>query len=758
MNEEIFVNDLIQWNNIETYNSIIKRVLWIDEKYSIAYIYDVYAKKGFPEMISISNLKELLQENQASKLNKDPWLRIIQEEELSDKKKQIRDKAWEIISPLIDQEPQIYQRHLRGKLIREIINNYKNNNNGNNLPEKTIYKYLRKFWQRGKIKNALLPDYVNSGGKGKRKKVGEKKRGRPRKYKGYSEIGEGINITEQDRQIFRIAVNKFYRNPKQNSLTTAYKLMIRDYYSQDIIFDDNNLKKITLLPPEKRPTLTQFRYWYDLENNNLKKNISARQSSKTYNLKHRAILGTSNQETIGPGSRFQIDATVADVYLVSKYNRDWIIGRPVIYVIIDVFSRLITGVYVGLEGPSWVGAMMALVNCTSDKALFCKEYGINISKELWPCHHIPDCIIGDRGELIGMSVENIIPSLRIRIENTSSFRADWKGIVERQFKIIHQKVRPFLPGFIDVDFRQRGGKDYRLDARLDIDQFTEIIIELILFHNSHYLSNYNLDEEMIADNINPIPLELWDWGIKNRSGKLRTMDEEIIKLNLMPTSKATITARGIKFKSMHYTCQKAQDEMWFEKARSGLLSSKEKSLRVSYDPRKMNLIYISFPDGRSFEKCYLLDPDERYSNKTIFDIDYLIAYENFNSQVYQQRQLEPEVNLMSKIESITARAMEETAKYQDDSLSNLQKTSNIREYRALEKEKRRQEEAFELKKEEEQDQIMVETKPKSSHQGKQKLSDKKDSASSSSSSSQPNRLELLKRKRQEKLNKSRGDE
>jgi len=112
---------------------------------------------------------------------------------------------------------------------------------------------------------------------------------------------------------------------------------------------------------------------------------------------------------------------------------------------------------------------------------------------------------------------------------------------------------------------------------------------------------------------------------------------------------------------------------------------------------------------------------------------------------------------MSKIESITARAMEETAKYQDDSLSNLQKTSNIREYRALEKEKRRQEEAFELKKEEEQDQIMVETKPKSSLEGKQKLSDNKQITSTPSSSSQPNRLELLKRKRQEKLNKSRGD-
>lgn len=54
-------------------------------------------------------------------------------------------------------------------------------------------------------------------------------------------------------------------------------------------------------------------------------------------------------ETIGPGSRYQIDATIGDVYLVSEYNRNQIIARPIIYVVIDVFSRMITGVYVGLE-------------------------------------------------------------------------------------------------------------------------------------------------------------------------------------------------------------------------------------------------------------------------------------------------------------------------------------------------------------------------------------------------------------------------
>ena len=189
--------------------------------------------------------------------------------------------------------------------------------------------------------------------------------------------------------------------------------MIKDYYAEDFKFDEKNVKTSILVPPEKRPTFNQFRYWYEAENSDLEKNVTSRKGAKKYALENRAILGTSTQETIGPGSRYQIDATIADVYLVSKYQRNWIIGRPIVYVIIDVFSRMIVGVYVGLEGPSWLGAMMALANAASNKVPFCQKFGINIDEEQWACHHLPDCILGDRGELAGMTVETMIPNLFI---------------------------------------------------------------------------------------------------------------------------------------------------------------------------------------------------------------------------------------------------------------------------------------------------------------------------------------------------------
>ncbi len=109
---------------------------------------------------------------------------------------------------------------------------------------------------------------------------------------------------------------------------------------------------------------------------------------------------------------------------------------------------------------------------------------------------------------------------------------------------------------MDLDGRERGGdKDYRIKAKLDIYQFTQILIKCVLYHNNHYhLDYYKRDEDMIEDNVQCIPIELWNWGgIANRGGgTLRTVPEDVIKLALMPADTATVTPKGIRYKDMYY--------------------------------------------------------------------------------------------------------------------------------------------------------------------------------------------------------------
>jgi hypothetical protein len=149
----------------------------------------------------------------------------------------------------------------------------------------------------------------------------------------------------------------------------------------------------------------------------------------------------------GPCHRFEIDATIADIYLVSRFNRHWIIGRPVVYVVVDVFSALIVGLFVGLEGPSWNGARHALFNAFTDKQAYCAAHGVEIRPEEWPCHHLPQEIMADRGEMLGAAAEGMVSGLHINLAIAPSFRPDWKSVVESRFRLLNNvsQIR-WIPG------------------------------------------------------------------------------------------------------------------------------------------------------------------------------------------------------------------------------------------------------------------------------------------------------------------------
>ena len=544
------------------------------------------------------------------------------------------------------------------------------------------------------IPNALLPDYFNSGAKGKTRHVGEKKRGRPRKNEDV--LGTGINVTDDIARIFNIAINKFFNNSNRATLTSTYNQMIKEFFTDDVGGEQ------VIKDTSEIPTFGQFQYWFNKQRD-VKLEISTRQSAKKYELNHRAVLGRSDEWVLGPCSEFQIDATIGDLYLVSRYDRNKIIGRPVIYIVEDVFSRMITGLYVGLEGPSWNGAMMALANTVADKVQFCKEYGIDITDGEWASKYLPDTLVADRGEIESSKIDNLIRNLNITVKNMPPYRADWKGIIEQNFRLINLNFKDMVSGTINDDFRERGGNDYRLDAKLDIFEFTQIIIKCVLYHNNHhYLNSYIRDEQMIQDNVEPIPCMLWNWGVKNRSGKIRTYSEDIVKFNLLPSDIATVTHKGIKFKGMLYSCETALKENWFELSRA----KGTWKIDISYDPRNMDAIYIKQNNGLSFEKGNLLEHQSRYKSKTLFEIESLFQSEKRQKQVAKDNTLQAKVNLMSDIESIFKNAEKKTNNETNNTAtSKTKKLKNIKDNRALEKQLNREKEAFVLGEENDYDSI-----------------------------------------------------
>jgi hypothetical protein len=428
------------------------------------------------------------------------------------------------------------------------------------------------------------------------------------------------------------------------------------------------------------PSLRQFRYWYE-KDNDIFAVSRRRHTPRIYDKDMRGLLGTSTGEVNGPGDRYQIDATIADIYLVSRYHRDRIVGRPVVYVVIDVFSHLITGIHVGFEGPSWVGAMEALANAVLEKVAYCRGFGIDILPEEWPSVGMPQRVLGDRGELAGRMVDTLINNFGVTVENTAPYRADWKGLVEQQFKLLPARFKAYTPGYIQQDYQQRGGNDYRLDAVLDVDQFARILIFCVLaYNNSHVLRDYPLAPEMISDGVKPTPIHMWDWGIARRSGRLRTYPADQVRLSLLPSDMAKVTVHGIRFFGCFYSCASAINEYWFDKARQ----CGKWDVKISYDPRCMDNVWLQVPTEQSrFEVCSLTDRSRDHQDKSLWEIDQLRQEAHKLLGAGRRRETDGRVTLIDQVQSVVREA--EAMAPSSYNLPDSRRTSDIRTNRREER-------------------------------------------------------------------------
>ncbi len=671
----IVVNSVLKYVDSEDGERI--RVIDIIDEY--IYLVNIDADTSMPRKEFFKTIEEEI-EGEKLIVIRDPFSRIINEKELTKIQIEKRNIAWKLIEEYWEvNKYELLNKNSREDKLKEIAD-------ASHLSVLKAKRIFSRYWQRGMSKNALLPDYINSGGKGKAKRLSDLKVGRPSRVNYFGDIVEGINVTDDVKKHFEFALNKYYRNNKKISLRETYTLMLRDFYSDS--YKENGEPKHVVWDNSRIPKYNQFYYWFK-NNEDIKKDIILRNSENEFNLKDRPILSNSTIETDGPGTRFQIDATVADVYLVSSLSRKRIIGRPIVYAVIDVYSRLVTGIYVGLEGPSWLGAMMALDNMIADKVEFCKEYGIEITEEEWPSKHIPDIIIADRGEFEGYSAENLINNLNIKIENTAPYRGDLKGIVERNFRTINTKIKHKTPGAIEKEYRKRGDRDYRLDATLTINEFTRFFINMVLKHNKEVIEKYPVEKEMLEDEILPIPIQLWNWGIENKKGRLKTINREIFRLNILPKGKASVSRAGIKFKGLSYSSDKAVKQQWF-------INPAVRSIEIVYDPRNMNKIYIPDEKGLGYEECYLLEVSKQYSDCILEEIIFnqeLLAELKEN---HLREQNQNNINLEKELENIVKEAQKARDEEVDINESKSKLLSGIRKNRKLEKEINREVEAFKI--------------------------------------------------------------
>ncbi|MBT41888.1 MAG: transposase [Idiomarina sp.] len=555
------VNDVVEYDN-KRY-----RILFVESTRLVWLCID--ENKGTPTSEYIDVLEDLVASGQLIRAD-DPFaeLQVLTPEEGSSDYRH-REKAYQAIKDIIVDEKMYFKKE-RAALLKRVAEE-------SEVSVPTLYKYLRRYWQRGQLKNALLPDFKNSGGAGKSRSFKDKTPGQRRIHS----PGTTVPLNDDIRRLFRRTIETVLLNDKSMSVSYAYRKFASAYK-----FANPDASE------EQIPTYRQFQHFYLREYEKTDK-LVAQTPVTNYRKDVRPLHGTATEQALGPGSRYEIDATIADIYLVDDDDSDKVIGRPTIYMVIDVFSRMVTGFYIGVDNPSYVVAMKALMSSFGDKTEVCKKYGIDISAEDWPSVGLPDVVLADRGELMSHQAQYLIEGLGVRLESAPPRRGDAKGIVERFFKTIQGTFKPYLPGVVEGNrVKKHGESDYRAEAKISMNDFTEIMLNAIINHNLHKpMKKYDRAAD-IPEEVPSVPIHLWNWGIQNRVGKLRNVDVNLARVVLLPRKKVTVSEQGVKLWGLTYTGRELIEAGWMHRDSS---VKRPKGLMAAYDPGSANHIYL-FPE------------------------------------------------------------------------------------------------------------------------------------------------------------------
>lgn len=457
-------------------------------------------------------------------------------------------------------------------LIKDLARKYKIN-------VKTIERLMRVYLQAGFDPVSLLDRRLFREKEGYGKKDLKHKTGKPTRI-----IPAGKNLSSQDLDAFAWALKK-YKSGRSQSLKKCFDLMNANFYSTQISTENGAI--IKLLPPTERPTFNQFYYYVRChltpeEKDRIKTSKMEQRNNK------RLLFSDSKYNVKGPCDRFQMDEVEVDVFLRSSIRDDITIGRPIVYIMHDVYSDVITAVGIAFDNNSILGMTNCFLNLSDNKVDYCKKYGIEITESMWPSCVLPRRILVDRGsEYCSNETARIFNELNIHRELASAGTGSLKGDVEQFFHEMHANQNPYLEknGLIEKRF----DSSHKKDAALTLDEFTKLLLNFIIKRNNTGREGYPLTADMVAEGVEPIPVKIWEYGCRKYGKPVPITNIPQYYYTLMRPQKANIDRKGIRCNDLFYidmTDPDLMQEMY-------KTQNKRSPIEVRMDVRDIGAVYYS---------------------------------------------------------------------------------------------------------------------------------------------------------------------
>ena len=427
---------------------------------------------------------------------------------LKDREKVLWQSRLRLMAPFFDHE-QLAQTLRKTKRIGRLVRVALESGEGNRA---TVYRLWRLLCQHGFDASSLNPRFDRCGAPGvlRPHREGMKKSGRKTMRQRLSEpdLFPQRSTTSQDR--IKVLHHARLLSKAGLPFRALYDQLIQRIYVTKYEQTADGLRGI--LPAQGSfPNRRQVRHIIDSGVDRLERKL--RQTTQGhFDRNHRGLRGKAYDGVPGPGHAYAIDATIGDIHLRSGVNRAWPIGRPIVYVVVDVWSTAIVGFYVSLSGPSWRSAKQALFSTFCDQQLLADLWGLEMIEVLNPAPTVPFHFWADRGEYVSAGARETCLELGINLAITPAYRPDLKGLVEVLHRIAKDEQFPFLPGAINA---RRKELDLRTDAResaLTLREYVQYLHRIFAHYNLFANRDDRMTVEMIGAGVQPSPAGLWRFG------------------------------------------------------------------------------------------------------------------------------------------------------------------------------------------------------------------------------------------------------
>lgn len=483
----------------------------------------------------------------------------------------------------------------------------------------------RYFSLGGDIHAASMPKH---GVEKARKPAKEKLGRRPKNWLNNPE-SLGSNATEQAKEaveVFMKTCRKTKRSgrdkedgSKKFSLAAMHRLY-RDTYVLVPTGVDEHGRPIIQCNQQYELTYRQFVYIWQ-------QHVSALEAAKyaaggrRWKKDLRVLTSHARAKDHYSGSTYLIDATVGDIHLVSAIDRKVRVGRPIIYVVLDVFSYAILALHVSLEAPSADQARIALYKAMTPKDLCVKELGLpdevidGLLQGIRSAH-----VFADRGELLSQSIRDLATDTGTVMSYAAPYRAEWKALVERYFGILNDLALHDAPGGTTGRLKERGEHDARLDACLTIADLTRLLLCVVAEWNlTHDCSRFA--PLSLHGRAKPYPASLYEVGAEELHGSPYRLTRADAIRDYLPTIKARATRQGLVVNDLRFTADWMESSSWYYMQRS-----RKREVDIYLDPDRPDTCYVH-TDGNELREAKLVDVKQALlEDATLHEfIEYIVA-------------------------------------------------------------------------------------------------------------------------------------